>query len=70
MKNAPIKLSLSSTKPLTAYVYMPKHPKKVKFGIVDKTVGLRDLIENFQGPDLFFDFDKDGELIGIEILGD
>ena len=51
-----------------AYLYLPKHQKKLTSGIVDKTIPITDLIENYKGVSLYFDFDKDGEIIGIEIL--
>ena len=51
-----------------AYVRLPGHPGPVP-GVVKRSVSLRDLIGEYEGPDLNFDFDKDNTLIGIEILG-
>lgn len=51
---------------LTAYIYLPNHPPgsaKSK-----KTVHLYELLKDYVGPDIIFDFDKHNELIGIEIL--
>lgn len=51
-----------------AYLKLPGHPGTVP-GAVKKTVSLRDLLANYEGPDLMFDFDDNNVLIGIEILG-
>ncbi|MEW5251518.1 DUF2283 domain-containing protein [Microbulbifer discodermiae] len=51
-----------------AYLMLPGHPKATVAGIVKKTESLRDFIKEYKGPDLYFDFDKDGTLIGIEVL--
>ena len=49
-----------------AYLRLPSHPGgEVR---VSRSVRLVDLIGPYQGPDLAFDFDQDGLLIGIEIL--
>lgn len=50
-----------------AYLYLPNYPDG-NFR-VSKTVRLLNLID-YPGPDLMFDFDSKGELIGIEILLD
>lgn len=31
---------------------------------------MHSLIDNYSGPEIYFDFDSSGRLIGIEILGD
>ena len=51
-----------------AYLGLPGHPG---FGkkIVHKTLRLRDLVGDYQGPDLYFDFGENNRLIGVEILG-
>ena len=51
------------------YLYLPKHPKKVTNGVVKKTIGINELIQDYKGISLNLDFDEDNELIGIEILG-
>ena len=54
-----------------AYVYLPSHPGRgedAAKGVVKRQIRLFDLIGAYSGPDLFFDFDKDGTLIGLEIL--
>lgn len=49
----------------TAYVALPGHRHEP--GIVSKTVILGELID-YKGPQIHLDLDKDGTLIGIEIL--
>ena len=49
-----------------AYLQLPAHIGDGQK--VDKTIRLLDLLEDYKGPDLFLDFDKDGVLIGVEIL--
>jgi hypothetical protein len=51
-----------------AYLSLPGHPQKVACGAVNQTVRLLDLVENYKGPDVYLDFDKDGMLIGLEFL--
>lgn len=50
------------------YLSLPSHPGP-KPGVVAKSVELRDLLGDYEGPDLVLDFDTSGVLIGIEILG-
>jgi uncharacterized protein YuzE len=68
LKSKKIVLKVSRGDEGVAYLYLPKHPKELTPGIVSKTVAITDLIENYKGVSLYFDFDKDGEIIGIEIL--
>lgn len=53
----------------TAYLKLPTYPngglKKVS-----KTTRLFDYIGKYEGPDVIFDFDEDGVLVGIEVLAD
>ncbi len=51
-----------------AYLTLPSHPGMAP-GVVKKTVCLRDLLTDYDGADLNFDFDENNTLIGIEILG-
>ena len=69
MKSKKIILKVSKGDELVGYLYLPKHPKKVVPGIVKKTISMNDLIKDYKGIPLFFDFDEVGELIGIEIVG-
>jgi hypothetical protein len=68
-----IRVKLAGRDAHTAYVYLPDHPdnatpEEQTRGIVSRMVCLHDLIESYSGPRVHFDFDKDGRLIGIEIL--
>lgn len=62
-------LKLSKDDEDVGYLYLPKHPKKVVFGIVKKTISINELIKDYKGIPLNFDFNEDNELIGIEIVG-
>lgn len=53
-----------------AYLFLPEHPGKGKAGVVTKQVSLHSVIANYQGPEIFLDFDKNGVIIGIEFLLD
>lgn len=52
---------------LVAYLSLPDHPGENTSGCVKKMVRLSDLID-YQGVDIYMDFDAAGRLIGIEIL--
>jgi hypothetical protein len=49
-----------------AYVSLPGH--RHEHGSVSKMVNLDDLMPDYHGPRIHFDFDADGQLLGIEIL--
>ncbi len=52
-----------------AYVYLPNFPDIDKAaGCSKKTVQLIELMPDYKGPDIIFDFNEDNEIIGIEIL--
>lgn len=51
-----------------AYLYLPAHAGKGVPGSVAKHISLSSLIENYRGPEVLLDFDKDGELVGLEFL--
>ena len=51
-----------------AYVSFVEHADHEKFNVVKKMLRLSSLIEAYEGPEIHFDFDKDGRLVGIEIL--
>ena len=61
-------LEVSEDDDEVAYLKLPGHPGAVP-GVVKKTVCLRDLLTDYEGPDLNFDFDRNNNLIGVEILG-
>jgi len=64
-----ISLSISKDDDQVGYLYLPKHPRTSTSGIVKKTIFITELIKGYKGIPINFDFDKDGELIGIEIVG-
>jgi hypothetical protein len=49
------------------YLYLPTSTVE---RIVTRNVKLHELLEDFKGPEVIFDFDKDNILIGIEVLID
>ena len=63
-----IQLNVSEDDSDVAYLMLPGHPGKGTPGIVAKQISLADKIEGYKGPDVYLDFDKEGQLIGIEIL--
>jgi hypothetical protein len=52
---------------VVAYLTLPDHPGPGS-GVVKQNVRLRDLIGDYVGPDLYFDFDENNTLVGVEIL--
>ena len=64
-----IVLKISEGDENVGYVYLPKHPKILTPGIVKKTIWLSDIIKDYKGIPIYLDFDEEGELIGIEIVG-
>jgi hypothetical protein len=50
-----------------AYLSLPEHPGRGK-ATVKKNVRLRDVIEDYTGPDLFLDFDENNVLLGVEVV--
>ncbi|MBK9262207.1 MAG: DUF2283 domain-containing protein [Polyangiaceae bacterium] len=61
------KFELQITGPTTAYLKLPTHPGVLRNA---KNVTLVDLMGAYKGPYVVFDFDTDGVLVGIEIVGD
>ena len=66
MANGKIEFKLGSEGDV-AYISLPDHPGVVH-GVSKKLLRLRDLVGDYEGADLYFDFDKENRLIGIEIL--
>ena len=64
-----IVLKISEDDENVGYVFLPKHPKILTFGIVKRTICLSDIIKNYKGIPIHLDFDEEGELLGIEIAG-
>ncbi|MDV7341752.1 DUF2283 domain-containing protein [Terasakiella sp. A23] len=63
-------LKTSEDDETVAYLYLPKHPKKTVAGIIKKSIHLSDFIEELPNktPDIIFDFDDEGDIIGIEFI--
>lgn len=61
------KFELQITGPTTAYLKLPTHPGVLRNA---KNVTLVDLMGAYKGPYVAFDFDTEGVLVGIEIVGD
>jgi hypothetical protein len=51
-----------------AYLKLPGHPGMAS-GVVKRSVSLHELIGDYAGPDINFDFGEGNVLIGIEIVG-
>jgi len=53
-----------------AYLFLPEHPGKGMPAITAKQISLHSVIDNYKGPGIFLDFDKDGRVIGVEVFLD
>jgi hypothetical protein len=62
-----ISLAVSADDQNVAYLYLPDHLGRGTSGVVVKQVRLSSLLK-YTGPDLNFDFDEHGQLIGVEVL--
>ena len=60
-------LTISDDDDDVGYLVLPGHPEPATPGVVAKQVRLKDLV-TCVGADIHLDFDKDGNLIGLEIL--
>ncbi|EMO4163624.1 DUF2283 domain-containing protein [Morganella morganii] len=69
MKKKMIKIETSSDGDM-AYLFLPKHPGKGIPGVTSKQISLNSVISNYQGPEILLDFDKAGEIIGMEFVFD
>lgn len=54
----------------SAYLSLPDHPGSGVAGCVAKQIRLSDVVKEYDGIDIFVDFDSEGRAIGIELLGD
>lgn len=61
-----IRVKVSGRRADTAYIALPGH--RAEPGEVVKTLRLESIIEDYRGPRVHLDFDRQGQLIGIEIL--
>ena len=62
-----IRLEVSEDDENVAYVLLPDHPGTGAKGAVARQTRLLDVLK-YAGPDIYLDFDKEGRLIGIEVL--
>ena len=51
-----------------SYLTLPDHPGRGTRGCVANSIPLDQLVEGYEGPDVTLDFDREGRLIGIEVL--
>jgi hypothetical protein len=66
-KTNEITLKISEEDAAVAYLYMPtEHLSDKK---IFKTIDIFELVDNYQGIPIYLDFNKNNELIGIEISG-
>jgi hypothetical protein len=63
-----IKLDVSGGEGNVGYVMLPDHPGAGTPNVTKKQVRLRNLYPDYKGADLYFDFDENNTLLGIEIL--
>lgn len=61
-------LKIAKEDPEVAYLQLSNHAGRGTAGIVKRTLRLHDLIGAYGGADLYFDFDENNQLIGVEIL--
>ena len=52
----------------TLYLELLDHPHKPIFGVAARSIDIHSLIEDYRGPRLTLDLDKDHRPIGIEII--
>ena len=51
----------------TVYVALPDYPAEIVPGLVKKSISLDDIYD-YNGARIQLDFDKEGRLVGIEIV--
>lgn len=61
------KFELELTGATTAYLRLPTHPGVLRGA---RSVPLVDIMGAYKGPYLVLDFDSEGVLVGIEVIGD
>jgi hypothetical protein len=66
MAEQKISLTISADDHDVAYLYLPGHAGRGTPAVA-KQVRLSSLL-TYKGPDLFLDFDADGQLVGVEVL--
>lgn len=68
MANGKFELNVSGGDSDVAYLSLPADPGRGRGGIVVKQIRLRDLQGDYEGPDVYLDFDKENRLLGMEII--
>ncbi len=63
-------IEFDESKDLAMYVALKSHLGRGKQHLGSFQKGLHELIDNYQGPEIYLDFNSEGRLYGIEILGD
>lgn len=61
------KFEFEETGTTTAYLKLPTHPGVLRNA---RSVPLVNIMGAYKGPYVVFDFDTEGTLVGIEIVGD
>jgi hypothetical protein len=69
MANKTLEFSLSAEDKMAGYLSLPDHPGEGLLGVTSRQLRLIDLCGAYKGPDIYFDFDKENRLIGIEVIG-
>jgi hypothetical protein len=59
----------ASDDPMVGYLYLAGHPGPGSPGCAVRQLRLDQAIGDYKGPPVYLDFDHDGQLIGIEIVG-
>jgi len=70
MPEKQFKLKISDGEGISAYLYLPDHPGSGTVGVAVTQVSLKELYPNYKGAAVYFDFDREGVLIGIGVTSD
>ena len=63
-------IKFDESKDSAIYVALKSHLGRGKPHVGCYQKGLHELIDNYQGPEIYLDFNSEGRLYGIEILDD
>jgi len=63
-----IRLKISESDSAVGYVYLENTEDRQERK-VSKTIALKDVVQGYDGIPVYLDFNKNGDLIGIEIVG-
>lgn len=67
MSKRKFQLRISDDDDQVAYLRLPTYSEETKR--MSKSVRLVDLLGSYNGPEVVLDFDEDGTLVGIEVVG-